>query len=597
MKLRKKTDTERINKPPFKERISKVYETGKTTVGKHLWLELLAMVVLALIAATSVFLVVSHFINRTDMGTNQYVTYTEGREYVQNQLLNIVQEINNIDLSSMDKNIDYISLEEVIQYEDEYMIEQFLGLDEEELNVGNNNREAALRELYTQLRMLYKNNTWSKDTVDQAITQYFTSRGITKEALLEAKVKQILENALGDYFFYSDSITYLVDATGKIKYQDGVVDSLNLINAIQKANNSEASGDSSKFIGIYPVTLNNEVYYLYNETVIEPFYHTVHTDLGNILGFIAGAGLFILIIFRLTRDKVAYIEYLSECLGEISKGDLNYKIEVIGEDELAEVAQSITHMEEKLKYQIEAQVQAEKSKNELVTNVAHDLRTPLTSIIGYIGLVKDGATHNKEDQMKYLDIAYTKAEKLKILIEDLFELTKFHQQAIKLKKEKISISNLMNQLIEELMPLASDKNIEIETYIDNTGTMAEVDIQKMTRVFENLIENAIKYSPQEEVIYIELRSTEDRIYIAVSNAFDNILPEEVSHFFERFYRADKSRNSMAGGSGLGLAIAKNIVELHGGDIGATINNDLISFKVRLPRSKEGTSITKGVKVE
>ncbi len=584
MKIRRKKEPKHINNLPLKERIGKVYERGKTTVGKHLWLELLAMVILALMAATVVFLVVSHFINRTDMGTNEYVTYTEGREYVQNQLLNMVQEINNLEVSDIGKNIDYTALEEAIQYEDEYRIEQFLGLNEEELNAGNNNRESALSALYTKLLELYHNNTWSKENVDQAITEYFTSRGMTKEILVEARIKEILDNALGDYFFYSDSVTYLVDGTGKIMYQDGVVDSLNLINAIQKTNNSEASGDSSKFVGIYPVTLNNEVYYLYNETAIEPFSHTVHTDLGNVLGFIAGAGLFILIIFRLTRDKVAYIEYLSECLGEISKGNLNYKIEVIGEDELAEVAQSITHMEKELKYQIEAQMQAEKSKNELVTNVAHDLRTPLTSIIGYIGLVKDGGFHDKEDQVKYLDIAYTKAEKLKVLIEDLFELTKFHQQAIKLKKEKISLSNLMNQLIEELMPLASDKNIEIETYIDSTGTTAEVDIQKMTRVFENLIENAIKYSPQGEAIYVELRAIGDKIYVAVSNAFENISPEEVSLFFERFYRADKSRNSMAGGSGLGLAIAKNIVELHGGEIGATINEDLISFKIGLPRT-------------
>lgn len=593
MKFRKKTDSTHINKLPFKQKISDIYKKGKVTISKHLWLELLAMVVLALVAATSVFLVVSHFINRTDMGTNEYVTYTEGREYVQNQLLNIVQEINNIDLSSIVEEIDYISLKEAIQNEDEYMVEQILKI-EEDSSISGDCIGFSVNELYNQLNELYKKNTWNKDTVDQVIAEFFSIRGITKETLLATKVKQILDNTLRDDFFYSGSITYLVDGTGKIKYQDGVVDSLNLINAIQKANNNVANGDSSKFIGIYPVTLNNEVYYLYNETVIEPFYHTVHTDLGNILGFIAGAGLFILIIFRLTRDKVAYIEYLCECLGEISKGDLNYKIEVIGEDELAEVAESITDMENKLRYQIEAQVQVEKSKNELVTNVAHDLRTPLTSIIGYIGLVKNGGNHNKEEQAKYLEIAYTKAEKLKVLIEDLFELTKFHQQAIKLKKEVISISNLINQLIEELMPLASDKDIEIETYIDNIGTIAEVDIQKMTRVFENLIENSIKYSPLGEVVYVELRSTEDNIYIAVSNAFENISPEEVSYFFERFYRADKSRNSMAGGSGLGLAIAKNIVELHDGDIKATINQDLISFKIRLPRFKEGNGITSNI---
>lgn len=589
MKFKKQKNITNTNKSPLKEKISRTYEKGKITIGKHLWLELLTMVVIALITATAVFLMVSHFINSTEMGTNEYVTYTEGREYVQNQLLTIVQEINNIDLSNFNQDIDYNALKRLVQDKNEYMIEQIIGKNQEYLSESDD-RESALKQLYNQLRDLYENDTWNKEEVNVVINQYFNIQGITAEALLEVKVKQILSNALKDDFFYSDSITYLVDSKGKIKYQEGVVDSLNLINAIQKVNNSVATGESNKFIAIYPVTLNNEVYYLYNETAIEPFSHIVHTDLGNILGFIAGAGVFILIIFRLTRDKVAYIEYLCKCLGEISKGNLNYKIDIIGEDELAEVAESIMNMEKKLKYQMEAQVKVEKSKNELITNVAHDLRTPLTSIIGYIGLVKDGGIHNKEEQEKYLDIAYTKAEKLKVLIEDLFELTKFHQQAIKLNKEKISISNLMNQLIEELMPLANDKNIEIETYIDTTGTIAEIDIQKMTRVFENLIENSIKYSPQGEVVYIELRSIGDNIYIAVSNAFENIEPDEVIYFFERFYRADKSRNSAAGGSGLGLAIAKNIVELHSGEINATLNNDLISFKIRLPRIKESVDI-------
>lgn len=583
MKKKHKKQVNNINRPPFKETLGKVYETGKNTVVKHLWLELLAMVLLALISATVVFLIVSHFINGTNMGTNEYVTYTEGREYVQDQLLTIVQEINNLNVNELGEDIDYGTLELAIEDKDKYLLESCLRINEIDIDINSANYEEALDELYDKLIELKNNNEWEIQSINKAITAYYEGIGATKEAFIKQRVKQILEYALQDEFFYSDSATYLVDSTGKVMYQEGVIDKLNLITAIQKTNNSEASGDSSEFIGIYPVILENEVYYLYNETTIEPFYHTVHTDLGNVLGFIAGSALFIIIIFRLTRDKIAYIEYLSECLGEISKGDLNYRIEVIGEDELAQVAKSITNMEKELKYQIEAQMQAEKSKNELVTNVAHDLRTPLTSIIGYIGLVKNGGCYNKEDQNKYLDIAYTKAEKLKVLIEDLFELTKFHQQAVKLKKEKISLSNLMNQLIEELMPLANDKNIEMETYIDNIETTSEVDIQKMTRVFENLIENAIKYSPVGEVIYIELKAIGDRIYVVVSNAFENISSEEVSRFFERFYRADKSRNSMAGGSGLGLAIAKNIVELHGGEIGVTINEDLISFKISLPR--------------
>ena len=338
-------------------------------------------------------------------------------------------------------------------------------------------------------------------------------------------------------------------------------------------------------MAIYPVTINNEVCYLYNESVLEPTYYYEKTSIGGILGFIAAVGVFILIIFRLTRDKIAYIEYLSRCLGEISKGQLDYKIEVIGDDELAQVARSITHMEEEIKYQIDAQMKVEQSKNELVTNVAHDLRTPLTSIIGYIGLVKSKAYTNQEEADKYLEIAYNKSEKLKDLIEDLFELTKLHQSGIKLNKKQISLSNLLNQLIEELMPLASEKGIQIETYIDAINTNVDVDIDKITRVFENLIENAIKYSPNDEVVYVELKVGKNQIYVAVSNPAEKVSQEELNKYFDRFYRADKSRNSSAGGSGLGLTIAKNIVQLHGGSIKAVYNIDLLTFKVTLPRDK------------
>ena len=142
------------------------------------------------------------------------------------------------------------------------------------------------------------------------------------------------------------------------------------------------------------------------------------------------------------------------------------------------------------------------------------------------------------------------------------------------------------------MPLASDKRIEIETYIDANNTTAFVDISKITRLFENLIENAIKYCPEGETIYIELRENEKNIYIAVSNPSEPLEQEAIDKFFERFYRADKSRNSSAGGSGLGLAIAKNIVELHGGTIKAQQNKDLLSFKVVLPRVQEDSKSSK-----
>lgn len=413
---------------------------------------------------------------------------------------------------------------------------------------------------------------------------------VASEHYDEEKTKNYVKDIINsvDYLnpnYVSYTQTYLVDGSGKLMYEEGIVESLNLVKVIQKTNNNEYSGERNKFLAIYPVIINNEVCYVYNESTLEPFIYREFTDIGNIIAVIAAVGMFILIIFRLTRDKIAYLEYLSTCLGEISTGNLDYEIDIIGEDELAQVAKSIMHMENELKYQIDAQMKVEKSKNELVTNVAHDLRTPLTSIIGYIDLVKNKGYHTEDEADKYLGIAYNKAEKLKIIIEDLFELTKLHQQGIKLNKESISVSNLLNQLIEELMPLAHERNIEIETYIDTNNTNIWVDIGKVTRVFENLIENAIKYSPEGETIYVELKSAQNHVYVAVSNPTEMISQEEIDKFFERFYRADKSRNSSAGGSGLGLAIAKNIVELHGGEIKASLNQDLICFKVILPKEE------------
>lgn len=410
--------------------------------------------------------------------------------------------------------------------------------------------------------------------VNEATSNLEDENEITQE------VRKIISRGFNEDYV-SDSQTYLVDGSGKIIYEQGLVESLNLNKAIQKANNNEYSEEHNKFIAIYPVIVKDEVCYLYNESTLEPFSYGEFNNIGNILAFIAATAMFILIIFRLTRDKIAYIEYLSACLGEISKGDLEYEIEVIGQDELALVAKSITHMEDELRYQIDEKIKTEKSKNELVTNVAHDLRTPLTSIIGYIGLVK-ASGHNDKDIQKYLEIAYNKAEKLKVIIEDLFELTKLHQGDITLKKTEVSLSNLLNQLLEELLPLASEKNIQIESYIDFADTNINVDVAKMTRVFENLIENAIKYSPENESIYIEMKSTKNNLFIAVSNPAEEVSQEEINRYFERFYRADQSRNS-TGGSGLGLAIAKNIVELHGGKIEAKLINDLLCFKVSLPK--------------
>lgn len=511
-----------------------LYAKGQDIVGKNLWLELLTLVALTFLASMCVYFIVSHFLYGMGIGRNDYNDYEASRTFIQEEMLEMVNDINRLS-----------------------------------------------KELNQNAETILENDSPQELSTEQVPTEQAEVIETTNNVAIEDEIKRMVYKDLSQYGPLENSNTYLIDSLGKIMYQESTVESFNLHRIIQRINDEDSYGISNKFKVIYPVIINDEVCYLYNESTLKPERKSIDSGFSNLLAFMAAVGFFTFIIFKATRYKVAYIEYLSACLGEISKGKLDYQIDIVGEDELAKVAQSIMHMENELKAQIEAQAKVEKSKNELITNVAHDLRTPLTSIIGYIGLVKAGNC-TEEEQQKYLNIAYQKSEKLKVMIEDLFQLTKLHQGHTVLEKSEVSLSNLLNQLIEELLPLANDKNIQIETYIDSQDTLLNVDIPKITRVFENLIENAIKYTASNETIYVELRSQKNKVYVAVSNPSEPISQEEINQFFERFYRADASRNS-AGGSGLGLAIAKNIVQLHGGTIEAKYVRDLLCFMVMLPR--------------
>lgn len=605
-----------------KQRLKESYIALESKTKKSIRLEILWIVGISFIISSITFFCVAKVLHATT-GEYSYTSYEESRNEVENNFLDTVKRLN-----ALQGNLgEYISLAELytISQEDETLaitdLQQYLttitngklvfnqavteakkeevsdAVPEDKVSedavISNtqvaseaNEEVATVTQLYKQLARLQQLGEWDDQRAEAILTQYLKQNNVDTQEIALLAAQAEVENLRERISSYSEKAdVYLVDSTGQLIYSDGYIEKLDLVKIIQSVNNS-AHENNSAYKSIYPVIINGQVYYIFTEATLEQQIYYGHNEgVGNIIGFITAVGIFILLLTRLTKDKIAYIEYLSSCLGEISKGDLSYKIDIIGEDELAQVARNITIMEHEIKAQIKAQMSAEKAKNELVTNVAHDLRTPLTSIIGYIGLVKDKRYETEEEHDKYLSIAYDKSEKLKVIIEDLFELTKLHQDGVKLNKEIISISSLLNQLVEELMPLANEKDIEIQTYIEPTTAEVEVDVAKITRVFENLIENAIKYSESGKAIYIELKEFSKQVYVAVSNHCDSIPQEEVEKFFERFYRADKSRNSQAGGSGLGLAIAKNIVELHGGRINAKVNGDLISFKVGLPKCR------------
>lgn len=259
----------------------------------------------------------------------------------------------------------------------------------------------------------------------------------------------------------------------------------------------------------------------------------------------------------------------------------------------AYVNSKINIMEDRINELVEKERENEKSKNDLVTNVAHDLRTPLTSILGYLELLKNNAKKEENEQIdkettkKYIDIAYTKSKRLQSLLEELFSFTKTSY-----KKENIHLSNLdmislMDQLVEETYPQFEKKNLicEIETKIDKLNMNADGDL--IARLFENLFSNAIKYGVDGKRIIVKIYQENDSfVNIDVIN-FGKTIPEnEISKIFEQFYRTDRARQSSTGGTGLGLAIAKNIAMMHGGDINVTSGINGTNFSVKLSTTLE-----------
>ncbi|OOB77899.1 MAG: hypothetical protein BEN19_00245 [Epulopiscium sp. Nuni2H_MBin003] len=356
---------------------------------------------------------------------------------------------------------------------------------------------------------------------------------------------------------------------------------INKMNIEEVVKYSDNAAYNEGYSRVYPIVENNEILYLY---IRAGFYDKIsikYTSTPDMWGGLVGMLIFSIIMIKGTAKKVRYIEYLSDCLRHISTGDFAYQIDVSGSDQLAQVANDINFMQNELLMQQQYRIELENVKNELITNVAHDLRTPLTSIIGYMGLVKEGRYNSEKEARQYLDIAYNRAEKLKVLLQDLFEYTKLTSKTTELIKIELSIHTMLKQIIDEFIPIAKERGIQLDLIHKDEDFILEADVIKLARVFENLIDNAIKYSINSKVVKVITTTKDNAIYISVRNKTDLTNEIELDKLFTRFYRADKSRNSESGGSGLGLAIAKNIVLLHGGKVWAQLDKDILTITVKL----------------
>ncbi|MEK3993350.1 Signal transduction histidine kinase [Paenisporosarcina quisquiliarum] len=278
------------------------------------------------------------------------------------------------------------------------------------------------------------------------------------------------------------------------------------------------------------------------------------------------------LVFLLSR--MSYLNRIIVKTEEMARGVIGNEIEVRGKSPIAEHAANLNRLRERIKSSHSEQAKSERLKTELITNVSHDLRTPLTSIITYTDLLKNPSITD-EERASYIAILDKKSMRLKTLIEDLFEVSKMATGNIELDKRKVDLTQLLQQAIAEHQEDINKSGLEYRVAIGTKPIMSYVDGQKWWRVLDNLIINTLKYAMPNTRVYINLDQIDGEAVFVIKNIAKYELGNDVNELTERFKRADTSRHTE--GSGLGLAIAQSIVDLHGGSLRMDVDGDL--FKV------------------
>ncbi|MEF9991928.1 MAG: sensor histidine kinase [Romboutsia sp.] len=320
----------------------------------------------------------------------------------------------------------------------------------------------------------------------------------------------------------------------------------------------------------------------------------------NILGvFISvilsfNALLFALILSNMTFlgfsyymiKKLSYLVEIMDGTEYIKKGELGYKIKIKDQDNFTTLAENINNIGEGLENSIDSQLKSERMKSELITNVSHDLKTPLTSIINYVELIKKEENIEPEYLRDYVNVLDTKSNRLKSLIEDLFEASKASSGNVELNMETIDLKQLLRQAIGEFEEKLIELNLDIRLNLTEEDTHIKADGRRLYRVLENVLSNISKYSLNNTRVYIDLIKENNKICLTMKNISSYELNFDPKEIMERFKRADDSRNTE--GSGLGLAIARDLTSIQGGRFDIEIDGDL--FKAILEFNLENKSI-------
>lgn len=295
--------------------------------------------------------------------------------------------------------------------------------------------------------------------------------------------------------------------------------------------------------------------------------------------------LFIFVVFLFSLKKIKNFKYTLEYTEKIAKGDLSLEIKKLGDFDMDKLSITINSIRNGYERAFKEAVKDERVKTELIANVSHDLKTPLTSILTYVDLLKRDnlSLEEKEDYMKIVE---KKTKKLNNLIEDLVEVSEVNSGKIKLNKEKIDMVSLIYQVIGECSNYHDEKNIKFKVKSFSEKVELYIDGKRMSRLIGNVISNSIKYSMPNTNVYVEVKKENDDIIVSFKSISENEMKFDVNEIFDRFKRGDESRNSKIEGSGLGLAIAKGIAELHDGIMYAEKEGDLFKMFLVLKGSLE-----------
>ncbi|BAG26444.1 sensor histidine kinase [Limosilactobacillus fermentum] len=324
------------------------------------------------------------------------------------------------------------------------------------------------------------------------------------------------------------------------------------------------------------------IFIIKQSLVIGPFHAQIWSYQRIVMALLVLIDIGVLWWRLLRRYHLYQLDHIIGELHYIAQGHLDHRIPFRVNGNQQHVITSVNALVDTITQAMQEERASEKSKDELITNVSHDLRTPLTSIIGYLGLIEDHQYQSEEDIVKYSHIAYDKAKQMKNLVEDLFEYTKVQQHGAPVNLMTVDLGQLLEQVGASFELEADKKGMAINVSCEPTPLSITADPEKLGRLFSNLVANALKYGHGASYIHLTAKQLGEKVVITVADDGEKIPAESVKHLFERFYRVESSRNKATGGTGLGLAIVQSIVELHHGSVTARSDDQETAFVVTLP---------------